>query len=171
MIRAFLLLWLLPFCQMAVLEQTAAVEIGSTEVKCSFTLSYTPPSGPVDLKKSKLSCKSKKLLKKSGYKLISEDETQPCTFTLSFVVKGGKGKFSKADVACTTEPSPSPAPAPAPSPAPSPSPVVNEMDSLLVSTGIFECYECMNEFVPQCILHCIPDPFNKDCVGCLIRFA
>merc|ERR1719430_3020879 len=122
MIRALILLWLFPFYQMAVLEQTATVEIGSTEVKCSFTLSYTPPSGPVNLKKSKLSCKSKKPLKKSDYKLISEDPKQPCTFTLSFVVKGGKGKFSKADVVCTTEPSPSPSPAPGPAPSPSPSP-------------------------------------------------
>merc|ERR1719320_881533 len=129
MITALIIISALPLYQMAFLKQTAQ-DVG--DASCSFYITYTPDSGPVDLKKSKIICKTKKAFTVEDYELISDDPTQPCTFTLTFKVDKKKSRLQKASVVCvppntiSLPPSPTPSPTPSPSPSPSPSPAMNE---------------------------------------------
>merc|ERR1712002_136244 len=116
MITALIILSALPFYQMALLKQGG--DVGN--VKCYFYIDYTPDSGPVDLKKSRIVCKTKKPISVEDYQLISDDPTQPCNFTLTFKVSKTKGKLQKASVVCVPPNTISLPPSPTPSPSPSP---------------------------------------------------
>merc|ERR1719206_908085 len=166
MITALIILSALPLYQMALLKQEG--DVGNT--KCVFYIAYTPDSGPVDLKKSKIVCKSKKPISVEDYELISENPTQPCNFTLTFKVSKTKGKLTKASVVCVP---PNTISLP---PSPSPSPAMNEelakMDAALGSPVTISCYQCLRENAPQCIPLCFPFPWVKpECISCIVMFA
>merc|ERR1719206_1175921 len=173
MITALIILSGLPLYQMAFSKQTGDVD----KLRCTFYITYTPDSGPVDLKKSKIVCKSKKSISVEDYELISEDPTQPCNFTLTFKVSKTRGKLTKASVVCVPPNTISlpPSPTPSPSPSPSPSPAMNEelakMDAALGSPVTISCYQCLRENAPQCIPLCFPFPWLKECISCVVMFA
>merc|ERR1719206_588504 len=165
MITALIILSALPLYQMALLKQTEVVD----NVSCFFSITYTPDSGPVDLRKSKIACKKTKL--------ISDNPTQPCNFTLTFKVSR-KGKFQKASVVCvppntiSLPPSPTPSPSPSPSPAPAMNEELAKMDAALGSPVTISCYQCLRENAPQCISLCFPFPWIKpECISCIVMFA
>ena len=152
-------------------------DVGDT--RCTFYITYTPDSGPVDLKKSKIVCKTKKTFTVEDYELISEDPTQPCNFTLTFKVSKKTGvKLQKASVVCvppntiSLPPSPTPSPSPSPSPAPAMNEELAKMDAALGSPVTISCYQCLRENAPQCIPLCFPFPWIKpECISCIVMFA